>query len=118
MTLGQFIRQWRLNVMHMTNREFCLKHNIPFTRWIVIEKDLARPSSLEALAKVLAIDEHTEDYRQLQQLYFAHEPRVLDEKELNGMMPALCRLDGEQWQGLRQSLEAQMHTAIAGNDPL
>ncbi len=114
MTLGQYIRKWRMDVLKMSARTFCLKHNISSNRWMVLESDLAKPSSFEALASVLDIQEHMDAYRELQALYFAHEPRSLSAEEMNGMMPAICLLDKGQRESLRQSLQEQMHTTIAG----
>ena len=85
---------------------------------MVIEKDLAKPTSFEKLTEVLAIDETMEVYQQLRLLYFQHEPRILTAQEMNGMMPAIHRFSEGQWNRLHITLQNQMQDAIAGSHNL
>jgi hypothetical protein len=102
-TLGDYIRNWRVHILHEGLRTFCNKNSLNSGTWSRIERNLRNPPVFDELARMLRIRPGTDEWRKLERLYANHV--VLDEvKDVDGLMPAAVRLSEAAREQLKEEL--------------
>ncbi len=90
--LGEFIRDWRINVLKMSLRAFCLKHGQDAGNWSKMERNMREAPEIKTLAAMLAIAPNSPDWEKLQDLVTTHQIRKhLTDEEIVQRLPVALR---------------------------
>ena len=85
--LAQLIKNYRLNHLKQSMRQFCLSRQIKPNYWCMVELGFCRPASFQELVTFLLLKAEQKEYKEFKYAYDNFTPVDLTEERLQGLMP-------------------------------
>ena len=109
-TLGDFIREKRVNTLNLSLRAFCLEHGLDAGNWSKIERNMRQVPETATLAEYLKIEKGSGDWHTLVELLAVQEikERLGDDevvKRLPIALRAVRQLSDAQLEQLKEELK-------------